>query len=161
VLAQDSAGRTSLPTVTYSEGVELHADDTTLTWDGNSLSFRSIDITLDNGHVFRDRSGAATTARPTRVNDRTVSARVTLDHVSSQLYNAMLASTEGDLVLTTTIGDNEVVITLHNTLVTVNDAPVSGQGLIAETAEFQAQSSASDTGMTVVITNSQSSATAG
>jgi len=160
-LAQDSGGRVSAGTPSYAGGQLLHADQiTTATWGGTDVLVRSIEVTLDNGHGFRDRTGAATTARPTRTNDRSAVVRITMDYAGPAFEAALHAGTTGDLVIGFVAGDDELQVTLHNCRVTECDAPVQGAGVISQSVTLAAQADGTDRGLAVVLTNSQSSSAA-
>jgi|GEM_PF-6457177 len=161
-LAQDADDRSAAPTVDAADwptGVPLHCEEASnVSWNSLSLPWRSFELSVDNGHVFRDRAGASTTARPTRTNDRQVRLRLSLDQVGADLYHAIFADTESDLTLTFTNGDLSFAITLHNAIVDSSEAAINGPGLISETVEFIPQADDTNTGLSIVVINTQASA---
>lgn len=136
-----------------------HAGD--LGWDGGTLDWRSIEISLDNGMVKRRVNNQLKVARPAPVNDTQLRVRVTRDMNDRTYETAHDGATESDLTLSITNGTHTIAHTWHNAFVDRRSTSRSRGDTILETLEFVPQADSTDGGWEVVVTNSQSSAVAG
>jgi hypothetical protein len=155
VLAQQANDRGAGTSVVLTDGNLVRADELgTLSWNGLTLALRSVGVEIDNGHTFRPRLGARTSARMTRTNPRMVKLRATLDQVNDDLYQAFQDGDVGDAVITFTgQGNEEMTWTLHNARLGAADGPIQGAGIISETIELLPAGDGSDRGFEVVIVN--------
>jgi hypothetical protein len=155
VLAQDANDRAAPTAYVGDDGNLIRGDECgTLSWNGLTLTLRSVGLEINNGHVFRPRMGFKTTAQPTRANFREIKLRATLDQANDDVYQAYLDQDVGDAIVIFDGGGNETMTwTLHNCRLGLANGAVSGPGVITETIELLPQGDLTDRGLEVVIVN--------
>jgi len=157
--APASAGAITLTDDSYNE-IHGHMAGT-ISWNGASYNFISLELTIPINPIFRDVQGQAGTARPYAVNQKEIRAVVTMDKVGDVFTGGNTTETTSDLVLTYTDTapnpDHTFTITLHNAIVVDSDGGnADGFGLIRERVTFAPQPDGTDSGLRITIVNDQS-----
>lgn len=160
-LGQDTQGRSSAGTPSWPahdilEAVHLPS----VSWNGNTLNWRSVELTIDTGIGFRDQGGSRVTARPVRINPMSIALRLELDHEDATLYNAHVNGTTGNASMTWTSGTQTVTFAFDNARVDAASSPIQGAGLVTESVTLIPEPALadSDPGVTLTLENAQASA---
>lgn len=126
---------------------------------GNAYKIQSFEFTLDRRlEAIRSVSGLVTDDPAT--SDRpTVMGKFRLAQYDDQLYTDYVAGTSANLTLTLSKGTKSIAFTVHSALIT-SYAESRGAGPTTIDLEVTAQSTSGNSGFAIVVTNSQSSATA-
>jgi hypothetical protein len=151
-------GTPSTPTYTTNETAS------TLEWwrgatasiGGNSYKIQSVEIVLDRKLEAIRSIGALVTDDPATSTRPEVMGKFRLAQYDDQLYADYKAGTEANLTLTFTKGSKSVAFTIDNAHIT-KYAENRGTGPTVIDLEVVGQSDSSDTGLKIVIVNTQSS----
>lgn len=161
IIGKSSGGRVAAGTPTYTTNDGLvdvtHDMISALTWDANYV-LDSYKLTVDNKLSQRPKLGSFYTADPKLSSMREVSLEIEWESEDDSLYTALQSGTsETASVSITGTGDYAASIGINGAVVVTADDPISTMGPIKQTAKFM---STGDVGVTIEITNTQSSATA-
>jgi hypothetical protein len=118
----------------------LHHQSSSITWDGNTYTARSFEITIDNKIERRNLLGSQLTSEPNTGDVREVRFTATMDLDDNTLYNSSITTptaTDSDVVLTMTgTGNNQMVFTIYNAVIEEYSDSVSTFGRIERTITF-------------------------
>lgn len=136
----------------------------TVAW--NSLTFDKIEsfkVTVDRKIERRNLLGSALTQRPRRTGTAEVKISMTVEWDDADaVQDDQLGTDQSDWVLTLapSSGNEQMVITGHNAICTDVQRGISDRGVLTRTYEFMCFADATDSGLTVAITNDNSASTA-
>lgn len=163
ILAQTSAAIASSSSETLSTTTSyiLHNQCGQAAWGGNNFDLKSLKVAIDNKLERRQLLGSALSAKPVRTGSPEVKITAVLEYSDDNFYTGFLAGTVSDFAITFTgTGTNTQVITAHNAVIMSATRPTSGRGVTELTVELMAFSDAVDGGLTWLITNANTTATA-
>ena len=163
IIGETSGGPTSAgsPTLTTNEIEVLHHHAGTLGWNSGTYYPKKLTLTLDNKLADRMLLGSKLTAKPAPSDFLEVTAAVDLEWSADDFDSGWTADTESDLAITFTgTGSRTITFTLHNAYIDDSDHPLTAPGIVMQSAKFVGQSDGTDEGFSVVVANTQSSATA-
>jgi len=162
VIAQTSAARTSGITATYGDGEQVyHYQAGTMSYDSQTYSLYSFELTIDNKLETRYVLGSTLTASPD-VNDiREVTLTVTCGLEDQNIYDAHLNGTASDLTFTFVNGADEFQVYLYNAVCMEYNDDITTAGRLERTATFKGFADAVQPGaVKIIVINQDSSATA-
>jgi len=137
IIAETAAARASAITPSFGDGGQVfHFQSSELSFGGSNYKMRSMELTLDNKLERVNYLGSKITAQPQISDVREVTLTVTFDLEDNDLYNAQLAGTSSDVVVTFTSGDDSFEITLRNAEITEYSDDVNSFGRIERTVTF-------------------------
>lgn len=137
IIAETAAARASAITPTFGDGGQVfHFQSSELSFNSVDYKMRSMELTLDNKLERVNYLGSKITAQPQISDVREVTLTVTFDLEDNNLYNAQLAGTSSDVVVTFTSGDDSFQITLRNAEITEYSDDVNSFGRIERTVTF-------------------------
>jgi hypothetical protein len=162
VIAGTAAARGTAPTPALSANYEPVLPSI----QGGQFSFNSVnydlislDVTINRGLSRRQEFGSLNTKQPTASNPIEVTATATLRYSADSLYTAQLAETQSDATITFTgNGNSAMTFTLQNCLITSASDPTNQFGDLTQTVELRALSDGTDKGISLAITNDDSTA---
>lgn len=163
VIAETSGGRTSAGTPSYTtdELDLIHHQAGSVGWNSNLYVPRSVEITIDNKFATRQLLGSKLTKEPKPSDFLDVTIKLDLEWENDNLISSLTADDAGDLTLSFTgLSSRTFTFTAHNAFLEDASDPISGVGVVAQSASFRAQSDGTDEGLAIVIENTQSSAVA-
>ena len=162
IIAETSATRGTAATPSYGAGdtAVLHSHAGQLSFNSVSYDLVDMSVTVNNNLTRRQLLGSAVTKEPKRSDFQSVEMSVTLE-VEDALYQALIAGTQGDVVIAFTSGSLSATFTLSNAFLTEASDPVTSAGIISQNLTFVGESDGSDEGLSIAIVNTNSSATGG
>ena len=140
----------------------LHHEAGTLSFNSNSYSIRSFDLTLTNNLDRRNVLGSKLTAQPVFSDVRDVTLSVVADLEDNNLYNSMLAGDQSDVVIeftSTATPAHKFKITLTNAIIQDYSDNVTSFGRIERSITFLGTASAVNAGLEIQIINGEANAT--
>ena len=130
-----------------------------LSFDGSNYKMRSFELSLDNKLERVNYLGSKVTSQPQISDVREVTLTATFDLEDANLYNAQIAGTSSDVVVTFSTGGSESFkITVKDAEITSYDDAVNSFGRIERTATFFGLSGSSTEAVEIEIINDASSA---
>ena len=162
VIAQTCNARTGGITATYGDGEQVyHYQAGTMSYDSQTYSLYSFELTIDNKLETRYVLGSTLTASPD-VNDiREVTLTVTCGLEDQNIYDAHLNGTSSDLTFTFVNGADEFQVYLYNAVCMEYNDDITTAGRLERTAVFKGFADAVQPGaVKIIIINQDSSATA-
>ena len=165
VIGKTSAGRSSTGTPSYTTNdgtVDVTHDMIgAMAWNSNNYPLTSFKLTVDNKLAQRPVLGSFYTQDPKLSSMREVTLEGEWETTDDTLYTGLLAGTAGDAVVNIT-GTNPYAgsITVTGAELTTADDPISQMGVIKQTFKMMGLGDSSATGLTMTITNTQSSGVA-
>ena len=163
VVGHTSAGRVAAGTPTYSSNGAsvIHHQAGIFTFNGNTYNLKSMDLTVDNKLATRQQLGTLLTSQPNRSDFMEVGVSVTLEYSTEALQTELYADDQGDATITFTgLGNNVAAFTFQNAYITTVSTPVSGTDVIELSVDFICESDGTDEGLSIAITNDNSSSQA-
>lgn len=165
IIAKSSGGRVSAAATDWTTSRDLTVvshEGGVVVFNSVNYTWRNITITVDNKLARRLLNGSAYTAEPIPGDFTDVQLSMEREWSSDTLYAAYLADTSADLsvVFTAASGGRAINLALNNCYIETYSSPVSSAGIVPETATFRAQADGTGEGISIVTTNTQSSATA-
>lgn len=158
IISETSGGLEAQGTPTFPvSSFVKHSEASTLAF--NSLVFDLMDITIKVDRKFAKRQllGSTITQEPCPTDFTTVEGSFTVQLGAEATYGlnaALLADTQGDGVLSFAgAGNNALVITLQNMIITDVARPVSGAGVVTQTVTFICESDGTNEGLEFRFTN--------
>jgi hypothetical protein len=146
IIAQDASARATFNPATHGASFPasalpvLHHQSSSITWDGNTYTARSFEITIDNKIERRNLLGSQLTSEPNTGDVREVRFTATMDLDDNTLYNSSITTptaTDSDVVLTMTgTGNNQMVFTIYNAVIEEYSDSVTTFGRIERTITF-------------------------
>lgn len=161
VIGETSGGLASAGTPTYSSGGEYikHNHIGALTYNSVARKVRRMTIEVNRNLERNHELGSLFTSRPVE-GPISVSGEVTTNWQQSDWDTDYVGDVQDDMTFTFTSGAKSLACTLHNVVLEEVNRPVSSAGAITQTAKFRAYADASDLGIQLAFTNTNSSATA-
>lgn len=162
VMAKTGGTRASGSSPTYATPYRiLHSHAGQMGFNSANYRLRRFTLTVDNKLAKVNELGSLYTAEPERGDYTEILFEAELHYTGDALYTAHLAGTESDLTLTFTDPVNNYVfaITVHNAVIHECAAPVNGVGLLTQRVVFRGYTDGTNHGVSIVVTNSQSTAT--
>lgn len=105
--------------------------------------------------------GSKLTTDPKPSGLRTITLTISADYENDEWQTGMTADTQSDAVLAASFGtDHSIEWTVHNAYVSTDEIGINVHGYIPEAVTLMGESDATDKGLAIVITNTQSTATA-
>ena len=163
-LAQKWLSRTTTSTATFTgSGTPtpvLYYQNGNLAFNSANYLPKSYKLTGDHGYERTDVLGSQYTAQPVKGKRGNYGASMMLECTDTQyaaLKAAQRAGTESDLTFTFTSGATSVAFNLHNAKIVTLSEPRSGAGKFTLTVTWKGFSDGTDEGVSVVVTNAQSS----
>lgn len=164
LIGETSDGRagTSAPSWTGSRDLFVkHNQVGTVSFNSATYTVKSFEISIDCKVVRRDLLGSANTAEPVVGDFAEITFKSELEYFSDALFTAMQADTQGDLVVALAgPASRAMTWTVQNAYMTSFSDPVSGPGVIMQSATWQGESDGTDEGLKLVCVNTQATATA-
>lgn len=163
VIAETSGGLVAAGTPTFSSNGEeiLHSHGGDFTFNSTVDKFFDMTITIDQNLTRRQKVSSAVTQQPYPAGFISVTGSITIEYDRDDRHDEYLADTRGDAVITLTgTGNNQLVITLQNIVITDVGMPINSAGIIRQTVEFTAFSDGTDEGVKFAFTNDNSTFTA-
>lgn len=163
LVAETSGGRVAAGTATFTTNdlPVVHNQAGVFTWNAQTYTLKSFELTIDNKLATRMLLGSNLTAEPVPSDFLDVNCKVEVEWNNDNLVTALTADTQADASIAFTgTGSRTLTVNLHNLYLEEVSDPVSGVGVVAQSATFRAESDGTDEGVSVVLTNTQSSATA-
>lgn len=163
IIAETSGGRVSAgtPSYTTNEIEALHHHTSQFTWNSAAYDWKSVELTIDQKLSRRMLLGSLNTKDPKATGAPEFAARITREWEDDVLHAAYLADTESDLTFTLTgDGSRTIAFTLEAAYIEDLSSPVNTEGVVDESLSFMGQAQGANTGVKVVVTNTQSSAVA-
>lgn len=160
VIAEDGAalGSAGSPSYNSSPSYVQHNHMGTLTWNGQNLAVRSLNMRITRGLSRNQELGSLLTSEPYE-DMLTVELEATALWQSNALDAGHLAGTESDVSFTLTgPGNNAMAFTAHNAFVRSTSKPTQSASAIEQTITWAALADGSDQGFTVVATNDNANA---
>ena len=162
-MSADATANSSSITVTNANYGDIHGHHAgTLSWNGNTYTLISLELTIPNGQGFRDQMGSGQTLRPYSTGLNELSMRAVMEKVDNAFTVGNLAETTSDAVITFTDSNSHTfTITMHNAFAYDPDGGrKEGHGIIRETVVFRPQQDSSNSGLNITIVNDQATAEA-
>jgi len=162
-IAQTSAARAAKGTPTYSSNGEeiLHHHGAPLSFNSATYDVRSMTLSGDNKLARRRFIGSKFTQKPVQGDFGECLLEVTIEHFDDVPYAALLADTQGDVVIVFTgTGNNALTITGHNALLTDVSTPINSAGVMIQTLTFKLFSDGTDEGVKLEFVNDNATSTA-
>ena len=149
------------PTYTANDGTVdvLHYEAGSVGWNSGTYSVYSMEVSLDNKLVARDKLGSTASKQFVRGDYTEITIKLELDW-EDDFNSEWLAGTQSDLSVTFTSGSNTFTVNLHNAQVIDEGHPVNAVGVTRQTVTLRGLSDGTDEGMSIVVVNGQSSAVA-
>ena len=162
VIGGTAAARGAAPTPALSANYEPVLPSI----QGGQFSFNSVnydliglEITINRGLARRQEFGSLNTKQPTASNPIEVTATATLRYSADTMYTNQLAQIQSDATITFTgNGNSAMTFTVQNALITNVSDPTNNFGDLTQTVELRALSDGTDEGISLAITNDDSSA---
>jgi hypothetical protein len=161
LVAQNASSRTSAITASYGTGTQVfHYQNTTnyLTFNAANYPMKSFELTIDNKLERRQVLGSKLTLEPAIADVREVTISATFEMLDDNLYNAFLAGTTSDLVITFDSTAANIVFTLKNAYIQDYSDPVNTFGPLERTVTFVGESDNSNEAVNIQVNNASSSA---
>lgn len=158
IIGEDST-RGSAGTATYSSNGErvLHGQAGTLSFNSVSYTLASWRVVLDNAIQRVSNLGSYSTANPQPSGMRAITMEITLNGTWSALRTAFHAQTQSDAVITFTSGSKSFAVELSQAQIEAFSDAASGPGLFTTSVTFVPVNDGSELGLTVTVTNANSS----
>lgn len=163
IIAETASARTTAGSPTYSTNdlPIVHWQGGTFTWNSYARSLVSLELTIDNKLTTRQKIGSLLTKEPLRSDFCDVRMSLTSEWETEDYYVGMTADTEADCsILFSGSASRALLINVHNAYVENVSAPISGPGIIMESSTLVAQTDGTDEGVSFIIDNTQTTATA-
>lgn len=165
VIAKTGATRSgSAAAASFGTGDQiLHHEAGTLSFNSNTYSIRSFDLTLTNNLDRRNVLGSKLTAEPVFTDVRDVTLSVTADMEDNNLYNSMLAGDQSDVIIVFTSTANSAhtfKIKLTNAIIQDYSDNITSFGRVERSITFLGVASSANAGLEIEIINGESDATA-
>lgn len=163
-IAQKWLSRTTTSTPTFTgAGVPtpvLYYQSGNLAFNSANYLPKSFKLTIDHGYSRVDVLGSQNTVQPVKDKRGSYTASMVLEFTDTQFAALMVAhraQTESDLTYTFTSGSNSMLFTLHNAKIVSVGRPLAGAGRVSVSVTWKGFSDGTDDGVSVTVTNAQSS----
>ena len=156
VMAETNGGLEAASTPTFAtEDHILHSHAGQLSYNGVTYDLISFRLSADRKLGDRQLLGSALTKEPVVSDFPEITGTIVREYDSSTLNAAFIADTQADTTITFTgTSPNVLAFTLHNIFITSVVRDTSQPGVIRETATFKCEATASESGVSIVFTNS-------
>jgi hypothetical protein len=134
---------------------------TACTWNSATVGARKITISGNRNLTPRHKLGTVRTPEdvvPEGLMELT--AVVEHDYTTDDYWTGARAETSSDFAFTFTSDSKTFTVTLHNCRIMAGAVSIDDQGVIPQTVTFYPRPDSTDTGMSIVVVNTQSSAVA-
>ncbi len=167
VMSMELIGKTGLTrgskiTPTYNAAAQqvYHYQGGQLTFDGNSYHISSMSISIDNKLSRRQVLGSLLTLEPDVTDFRDIQMSVSLTAENNNLYNAMLAKTEGavEVVFTKTGSTDQMIFRFQNAVITDYSDDIGTVGIIEQSVTFAALATNTTEAFKITLKNQNASA---
>jgi len=160
VIAQTSTARGTAGTPSYGANQRpiLHSHAGQFTFNSVAYDLVDFSITVNNSLARRQLLGSALTKEPKRSDFQSVEVSVTVE-VEDALYAALLADTQGDATISFTNGAQVFAFTCQNAYLSAATDPVSDANIVSQSLTFVCESDGTDEGLSIAVTNDNSSNT--
>lgn len=163
VISETSGGRVAAGTATYTpnEMDIVHHEGGTVSWNSQNYTPKSLEFSIDNKISTRYLIGSKLTKDPKPSDFVEVTCKLDLEWENDNLNTGLTADLESDLSISFSgPGSRVLTFNLHNAYIDEVSDPISAVGVVSQSATFRGQSDGSDEGLTIVIENTQTTATA-
>ena len=160
IIAETALSRTgALSSPTFGDGAQIfHFQSSTLSYDSNTYSMRSMELSLDNKLERVNYLGSKLTTQPQISDVREVTLTVTMDLEDNNLYNSQISGTASNVEVTFTSGADSFNILLRGAEIVDYDDAVNSFGRIERTITFFGLSDSSNEALRIEMTNDNASA---
>lgn len=129
----------------------------TIGFDSAAYVASSFTLTIDRKTAPLMELGSLTSAEPMPTDMLEVMVEAEIVVRDNALQSAALAETSGDLTCTITDGTRSLAVTLHNAQIMEQSDPISSVGVIKQKVKWQGFGDGTNHGLSVVLTNGDSS----
>ena len=159
-IAQTGATRGSAGAPSYgsNENLILHSQAGQFAFNSASYDLKSLTLKVENSLDRRQLLGSVLTSEPVRSDFMSVTLDVELEAVDA-LYNALIAGTQSDATITFTSGSRSIAITCQNAYLSTATDDIGDAGIVSMSCSFVCESDGTDEGLSILVTNSDSSGT--
>lgn len=152
----------SLPALSATQYPVLHHHAGTVSWNGNTYTLAKFGLSIDNKLPEIHELGSQFITEPPIVDFADVMLEAEIISRNDNAYTGQLVGTQGDLTITfdDTANTKTMAFTLHNAVIEESTEAISGPGEIRLKVRWRGYAATSESGLSIAITNGNSSAIA-